>query len=272
MKDESVNSSFRFIATDLDGTLRAEQQPFSPRVIQAIKQSKLRGIRVVMATGRMFLTAEPFARELGLRDAIVCDNGATIRAFPSGEILYQKTIPLDLAREIAALRPDGATLMICWNGSFYTPHVTEDALRFVAQYRNLLHEIPDLDSPIGEPQKMLFISDPASTPRIFAQVCEKFGDRAQVVQSSVRYVEMTNAQVSKGKSIEWLANRWSIPCDRVIAIGDQDNDRSMVEWAGLGVAMGNAVASLKACADFIAPTAAEDGVALVIEKFVLGQT
>lgn len=93
---------------------------------------------------------------------------------------------------------------------------------------------------------------------------------AQVVRSYSHYVELTHPAVSKGKAIEWLARRWGIDRDQVIAMGDQDNDRSMVEWAGLGVAMGNAIDSLKNAAAFVAPSASEDGAAQVIEQFVLG--
>jgi Cof subfamily protein (haloacid dehalogenase superfamily) len=119
------------------------------------------------------------------------------------------------------------------------------------------------------PQKLVFVNDISVTERLFVELVARFGNRLQVVRSFDRYVEITNREASKGKAVEWLAQRWGIARDEVIALGDQDNDRSMIEWAGLGVAMGNAVEGVKAMADYIAPTASDDGVAEVIEKFVL---
>ncbi|MBI3913183.1 MAG: HAD-IIB family hydrolase, partial [Chloroflexi bacterium] len=97
------------------------------------------------------------------------------------------------------------------------------------------------------------------------------GTRLQVVRSFERYVELTHGDSSKGNAVKWLSAQWNIPREEIIAIGDQDNDRSMLEYAGLGVAMGNAIERLKSVAQFVAPSAAEDGAAVVIEKFILGR-
>ena len=91
----------------------------------------------------------------------------------------------------------------------------------------------------------------------------------QVVRASTRRVELTHIETSKGIAAACLASRWGIPREQVIGIGDQDNDRSLITWAGLGVAMGNAVEDVKAIAQFVAPSADEDGVAAVIEKFIV---
>lgn len=263
--------AYRLIAADLDGTLRAEGNPtFTPRVRAAVQRAHARGVRVVMATGRMFLTAEPFARDLGLTDPIVCDQGATIRDLQTGETLFGKRVPLDLVREVAAFANDDVTLIACSDEEFYTARLTDNATGFVKNYREHLHLLPDLAECLPrEPQKLVFVNDVTVTERLFVELTARFSERLQVVQSFERYVEITNREVSKGKAVEWLASRWGIARDEVIAIGDQDNDRSMIEWAGLGVAIGNAVESVKTLADYVAPTAADDGVAEVIEKFVL---
>ena len=97
----------------------------------------------------------------------------------------------------------------------------------------------------------------------------RFADSLQVVKSFDTYIEITHRDVSKAKAAEWLAERWGIAREQVLAMGDHENDRSMIEWAGLGVAMGNAISSVKAIADYIAPTDEEDGAAVAIEKYVL---
>ena len=261
--------AYRLIAADLDGTLRAEQQPYTPRVRSAVRQAQENGVRIVMATGRMFRTAAPFARELVLSSPIICDHGATIRDWQTGEVLFQQLVPLDLARQVIGWAPADVTVLACLNEEFYAPRASEDATRFVGSYHDHFHVVPDLAQSLwGEPQKIVFVNSEPATLRLLAELTHQFGDHLQVVQSFPRYVELTHCAVSKGNAVAWLAGRWGIPREGVIAIGDQGNDISMIQWAGLGVAMGNAVASVQAIADFIAPSAVEDGVAAVIEKFV----
>ena len=117
----------------------------------------------------------------------------------------------------------------------------------------------------------MFVNDAATTEHLHARLVDRFGTRLQVVRSFERYVELTHGAASKGNAVKWLSAQWNIPRAEIIAIGDQDNDRSMLEYAGLGVAMGNAIEGLKSVAQFVAPSAAEDGVAVVIENFLLGR-
>lgn len=260
---------FKLVVADLDGTLRANQQPFTPRLREAVRRAQERGVRVVIATGRMYRTSVPFARDLGL-STIICDHGATIRDVPSGKILFQKTVPLDLAREVIARASDDLGVLACIAEEFYTPRVSPSIEKFVDIYRDYLHIVPNLaDALPGEPQKIIFINDVAVTDSLFIELKIHFGQVLQVVQSHSTYVELTHRDTSKGNAAAWLASQWRIAREEVIALGDQDNDRSMIEWAGLGVAMGNAIERVKAIADFIAPSAEEDGAAVVIEQFVL---
>ncbi|MCI0476416.1 MAG: Cof-type HAD-IIB family hydrolase [Anaerolineales bacterium] len=262
--------SYKLIAADLDGTLRVDQQSFTPRLRDAVRRAQARDVRVVIATGRMYRTAAPFARELGMTSAIICDHGATIRDARSGKILFQKTVPLDLAREVIERASDDLAVLVCVAEEFYAPRLTANIEKFVSAYRDYLHVVPDLARALpGEPQKILFINDESVTDSLFVELKIRFGKELQVVQSYPTYVELTHRDVSKGNAVTWLARRWNIAREEVIALGDHDNDRSMIEWAGLGVAMGNAIERVKAIADFIAPSVDEDGAANVIEKFVL---
>jgi Cof subfamily protein (haloacid dehalogenase superfamily) len=261
---------YRLVAADLDGTLRAEQQPFTPRVREAVRMAQARGVRIVMATGRMSRTAMPFALDLGLTSPIVCDHGATIRDAQTNEFLLQRPIPVELARQVVAWTPADITVVVCANEEFCVPRATKDAARFAGRYHDHFHVIPDLAQSLQiEPQKIVFVNDEAVTTRLLAELKQQFDGRLQVVQSFARYVELTHLDVSKATAVAWLAQRWGIAREEVIAVGDQGNDISMIEWAGLGVAMGNAIESVKAIADYIAPSAAEDGVAAIIGKFIL---
>lgn len=265
--------AYQLVAADLDGTLRAEHKPFTPRVRAALKRAESRGVRVVMATGRMFRTAAPFAADLGLQTPLVCDHGATIHDVTTNEILYEKRVPLDLVREVCKVADGKLTLIACLDDEFYTQRATEDAVAFTGRFtQEHLHTVSNLGSFLTvAPQKLVFVNAQEITSRLFVDLTAHFGGRLQVVQSYVRYVELTHREASKGNAIAWLADRWQIRREQVIAIGDQHNDISMIQWAGLGVAMGNAVDSVKAAAGWVAPAAEEDGAAAVIERFVLDE-
>jgi Cof subfamily protein (haloacid dehalogenase superfamily) len=261
---------YRLIAADLDGTLHAEEQPFTPRVRAAVGMAQERGVRVVMATGRVSRTALSFARDLGLTSPVICNHGATIHEGQTSALLFQQTVPLELAREVIAWTPPDITVLVCAQEEFYVVRASEDAIAFVGRYHNHMHIVPDLAQSLQlEPQKIIFVNDEQVSTRLLGSLREQFGHRLHVVQSFSRYIEITHRDVSKASAVAWLAKRWGILREEVIAIGDQGNDISMIEWAGLGVAMGNGVESVKAIADYIAPSAEEDGVAHVIERFVL---
>jgi hypothetical protein len=188
----------------------------------------------------------------------------------TGETLMQLRMPVDLARQVIEYAPADLTLIACLDEEFYVSRLTEHATAFVGKYApKHLHPVGDLRSLERGPQKLVFVNEPDVSSRLLLDLTARFGAALQVVQSFPRYVELTHREVSKGSAVEWLARRWEIRREEVIAIGDQGNDCSMIEWAGLGVAMGNAVESVKAIANHIAPSAEEDGVAAVIDRFVL---
>ncbi len=262
--------SFRLLASDLDGTLMPLAQSFSPRLQAAVLRAQANGVRVVMATGRMYRSALPFARALGLTGPLICDQGGTIRDVQTDETLFQQTMPLDLARQVLAFVSDDMTVLVCLDEEFYTLRMTPEVVAFVETYRDHLHIVPELAHTLrAAPQKIVFVADALQATRLFNELRSQFGAVLQVVQSHPRFIELTHRDVSKGKAVEWLAARWQIPRDQVLAMGDHDNDRSMIAWAGYGVAMGNAIDEVKAIADFVAPNAEADGAAIVIEKFIL---
>jgi hydroxymethylpyrimidine pyrophosphatase-like HAD family hydrolase len=119
------------------------------------------------------------------------------------------------------------------------------------------------------PTKVLFVAQPDQVAPLLADLAARVGDRLVTTQSHALFGELTALGVNKGVALAELARQLDIPRDAVVAIGDQANDLEMVEWAGLGLAMGNAIAPLKAVANHILPTINEDGVAVAIEQFIL---
>ena len=98
---------------------------------------------------------------------------------------------------------------------------------------------------------------------------QQFARHAEVVQSHKMFIEIVPQGVNKGSALAWLAQHLGITQHEVMAAGDQGNDVSMVQWAGVGVAMGNAIPDVKQAADWIAPPVTEDGAVAILNRFIL---
>ncbi len=119
------------------------------------------------------------------------------------------------------------------------------------------------------PIKGLMIVEPGMGEEMAAELHAIFDGRLTVLRSHELFTEVTPPKASKGNALAFLAARYGISQAETLAVGDSDNDISMIRWAGLGVAMGNAAPEVIAAADWVAPPVAEDGLATIIERFVL---
>ena len=122
------------------------------------------------------------------------------------------------------------------------------------------------EAAASEPTKIVAIGEPEAIDHWTPLLKERFGDRLYVTKSISRFVEIANPQISKSKALSHLCERLGIKREEVIAFGDGMNDFDMIEWAGCGVAMGNAPDALKAVADRVTTHVREDGVACVLEE------
>ena len=263
--------TIKLIAMDMDDTLLDAQQQVGARTREAIRRAMDAGVAVTIATGRMFQSALPFAQELGIHLPLITYNGALIRRGVSGETLFHRPIATDLAQGLADLFQErGWYLQKYVDDRLYVAELDENA-KFYADYARV-EAIPlgaEFFQMREAPTKMLSMGDLDELNAIRAEVSERYGDRLYLASSKKRYLEMVDVRVNKGESLAFLAEMLGIAQEEVMAIGDSMNDVDMIEYAGCGVAMGNANATVRAAADFITATNSEDGVAVAIEKFVL---
>lgn len=263
------------LALDLDGTLMDEAMTIHDRVRQAVTQAQDHGVTVTLATGRMLESTVPFALHLAIQAPLICYQGGLIQAPDAPAPLYRATMDPDLVRDVLAWQAEFGWHMVLY---------ADDAL-FIAErqypesfYRDLLGAnlqwADDLVSVLEqhEPIKFLFIAEATQADGIETAMRHRFEGHMEIVRSHANFVEGNPLGVSKGEALRRLADYLRIPQDRVMAIGDQGNDVSMIGWAGLGVAMGNSSPSAKAVADWIAPTVMDNGAAVAIERFVLGDS
>jgi len=130
---------------------------------------------------------------------------------------------------------------------------------------------PDLATVVLKhaPTKLLFVATPARVTQALAGLSESFAGILTVLRSHANFGELTPLHVSKGTALAGLAAQLGLSAEQVMAIGDQENDLPMIRWAGLGLAMGNAIQAVKAVASAVIPPVSQDGVAWAIEHYIL---
>lgn len=270
----------RLVALDLDGTVFNDQKEISSRTLQAIQAALAKGVDVLPATGRT-VTGVPreFADIPGVRYALT-SNGASVVDLQTGERLVNLPFEETLAeRTLDLVMPFGGMLSVFINGESYTAAETSgDGLEMVppnlrAYFRKTRNLVPDMHKVMQEHPREIekfSILYPTEAQRdaawaAVAAACPEL----ELTSSIERNMEINAPGISKGRGLMALAQRLGLATEQVMAVGDSGNDRTMIEMAGLGVAMGNATEEIKAAADVITEDNNHDGVALAIKKYVL---
>ena len=263
----------RLLATDLDGTLMGDDMVLkSQRVRRAVRAAQERGVVVTLATGRMFDYATPFARELGITAPLICYQGGLIQAAGADVPLYRATMDPDLVREVLEVQARWG-----WHFVLYADDKVflDERRHSDAFYLDMLGQrlvwVDDLLTVLDrhEPVKFLVFVKPHEAEQVETTLRQGFGGRMELSRSHALIVEGNPQGVSKGDALRRLAAHLNVAQAEVMAIGDQDNDTSMIVWAGIGVAMGNGSPGVKEVADWIAPPMVEDGAAVAIDRFIL---
>jgi Cof subfamily protein (haloacid dehalogenase superfamily) len=258
------------VACDLDGTLLAADLVIRERTQQAIAAARFAGVRVAIATGRMFQSALPYAQAAGIVEPIVCYQGAAVVDPATREFLRHEPIPLPAAREaIAVVQKLGYTLNAYVDDELYVAAVTPEAERYAVFQHLQIHVVGDLRAWLSAPPtKLVAVGEPKQMDALKATVVPLLGDRLHISKSLPIFLEFSRKGITKGSGLAFLADRLGIEQARVVAFGDAENDVELLEWAGYGVAVANADDGLRTLADLVCPSADEEGVAQVLEAYL----
>jgi hypothetical protein len=264
-------STYRLVVADLDGTVRSRALGITPGVRAAVAAAQGLGVRVCIATGRMWPSAAPWIRSLGADSPVILYNGGQVLDFAAGRLLYDRRLPRALAgRALDVLRREPeAQIHLYLHDRVYVerPHPLTEA--YAADDGVSYEVVPAFEPLLGEdPHKLLIIGPPDRIQALGRAVSEA-GLPVHAVQSEPQYLEILPAGVSKGAALRAMLDGLGIPPAEVVAVGDNWNDLEMIEAAGLGVAMGHAPAGVRARADHVVGTSEEEGVREVLERFVL---
>jgi Cof subfamily protein (haloacid dehalogenase superfamily) len=263
---------YKLLALDLDGTVVGADLIIPASVRAGVQRLQANGVHVTIATGRMYGAALPFARQLDIRDPIICYQGALLRHPQSGEIYAHITMPGEPAAEAAAVLIAKDIFVVAYiNETLYVAAQRPELdlyLRFHPEQTEVVIE-PNLPELIAahSPTKILFVAEPDLVGRTLAELAPQFAGRLDTTRSHELFGELTAIEVSKGAMLAKLAEQLGIAREEVVAIGDQENDISMIRWAGLGLAMGNAIPAVRAIAAEVLPSITEAGVAYAIARY-----
>lgn len=261
--------SYKIVAIDLDDTIIDSGHQISARAQKKVKEAIDKGIAIVISTGRTYMGAKKYIDLLQLNSPSITCGGAMIMD-GNGKPLFQSLLKHETVKALLHFAKDNDVHAQVYFGNDYFFFEDNDSARdYAVSYGfpgianpGLLEET-DLSTP-----KVLFIAPEEKLITLQNELAAVYTD-LNIVRSKPTYLEFTNPEASKGRALAFITEYLGCSREEVIAIGDGEIDISMIEYAGLGIAVENALPSVKAAADMITHSNDEDGVAYVLEKFVL---
>ena len=270
--DGKARRRFDLVALDLDGTLLSSDKRLSLKAIEAVKQVRQRGIKVVLATARPPRTVLEIYNHLGLNTHQVNYNGALIQHPEHDTFLRHEPLSPDLAYAICTVaRKTDRTCIIAlevldkWYTDKHDPTLeTETSKKFKPDY------VGPLLKPLKKPITKLMVMAPPERMAVIRNVLhERYADAAMFVMNEDHLTQIAHHQADKGRALAFLCDKYGIDPKHTLAIGDGTNDVGMLRFAGLGVAMGNAPPEVQGAADIIGPTNDDEGVERTLRRYLL---
>jgi Cof subfamily protein (haloacid dehalogenase superfamily) len=271
-------AGIELLIVDIDGTIAGKSNQVTTRVKQAIRDAQSLGVKVGIATGRMYKSALRFHHEIGADVPLMAYQGAWIQDPATGVTHRHNPVPVEIARELIDYfeQPhllDKLSIHVYRDDCLYVRRIDTDTELYIGRSGIGVTPIPDLREVLTDrPTKILAMSeDTALIQTLLQDLRQQYSQSELHVTTSVPiFLETTQAGVNKGTAIDFVATELlGIATENVMAIGDNYNDVEMLSYAGIGVAMGNAPEDVRQIADWVAPDIEGDGVAVAIEKFIL---
>lgn len=292
---------YKLVAIDLDGTMLNQYGVVTPATKTAIKKAIQKGTEVIIASGRPIDSIKTIAKEIGSNHYFIAGNGALIYDIQKEEIIYDKFLPKQKVLEI---------IKICEENSIsYNVYTDQTILATALKYNVLYYQKENLKKEESKQTKISiidnlyeYVKNKEEEKFLKMTICD---DNKAVFQSIIRklrkiegievldvshmsrktikqgteeikmeyyYTEITVKNVDKWEAIQFLMQKLQIPKEEVMAIGDNMNDKKMIQEAGLGIIMEGSTPEVMKIADYVTASNKEDGVAKAIDKFVLAKS
>ncbi|MEW6182859.1 MAG: Cof-type HAD-IIB family hydrolase [Bacillota bacterium] len=262
----------KLIAADLDDTLLDPGLNITPRVKEAVKGALERKVSVVIATGRMFCAALPFARELSLETPLITYQGALVKD-RAGRVYFYQPVPLELAQDVIThLAPTGFHIQAYVDDTLCMPRLSPEGERYARLSGVIPRIVGDLLRYLNvPPTKVLMVAPEEEIDKLLPGLLKRYAGRLHVSKSKPHFLEFSHPEATKGEALKRLATAFDLKREEIMAVGDSYNDIPMLDFAGTAVVVGNAREEIKSHATYVTAPNSEDGVAAAIEKLVLGK-
>lgn len=263
----------KVLVLDIDGTLTNSKKEITPATKQAIQGLMERGQKVILASGRPTPGMRRYEEELELDKYggyLLSFNGARIVECRTGQIVYQRLLPLTILPGLYGFAQKNGCGLITYLGSeVISAFPVDKYVEIEARINGLpVREVPNfLDFVDFDINKCLMTAEPEKAKQLENQLQEKYGSIASIYRSEAFFIEIMPKDVDKAASLDRMLPAIGASRENTVCCGDGFNDISMLQYAGVGVAMGNAQQAVKDAADYITATNDEDGLVQVIEKF-----
>lgn len=263
----------RLIAFDLDDTLLDSTGEIPESAARLVTGLQKGGVLISIITGRNYPASKRFVEALGIKSPCGFLNGAVILDPLTSEVISSQPIDPESAEGIVAVAEDaGIHVNYYWDGMIYCKEKTQ----YAQAYENMTGiQIAIVDSLKGRaalapPEKMILMADHETLELLQKQLTSTYGDRVSLSFSKPEYLEVYDQRVSKGTALQRIAANHGVEQADTAAFGDGGNDIPMLQWAGIGIAMGNATQEVQAAAGFTTLTADADGIVHGIRKYLMG--
>lgn len=269
--------SVKAVALDLDGTLTNARKEVTPRVLDAVRRAALAGVSIVLASGRPLVGMAHVADALGLNRIggyVLSNNGSKIVEWRSKDVVLDRVLPREAVLACCeAAHRFGATALCYDEKGLYSE---DPSATYVEKERfnnsAIATRVDDLAETVRwDPNKMMVVGEPDILRPTLEWLQSRLKGMASVFLSEPYFIEIAPPGIRKDAALGILMGHLGMSLDDLMAVGDGFNDIPMLDCAGLAVAMDNAYPEVKEHADWVAPSNEEDGVAVAIDRFVLGE-
>lgn len=290
---------YKIVAIDLDGTLLNSFGEITPNTKAVLKKAIEKGVQVVLASGRPVSAIENIANEIGAEEYLISGNGALVYDIKEKKIVYDKFLSKEQVLEIVDICEENSIYCnvyteqeviaksLNYNVLFYhkenakKPEGKRTNINIVSNLRKYIEELSAdskfLKVTVCDPNRLIFNGiirklrniDTIDVLDVSHMSRKTIKDGTDDVQIEYFYTEITNNNVNKWSAIEYLLEKENVKPEEVMAIGDNVNDKEMIQNAGLGVVMGNSSPQMKEMADIVVSDNNSDGIVEAVEKFIL---
>ena len=259
----------KMIALDLDNTLLEKNLTISKETLSLLQKCNEKGITIAISTGRIFNSAAKYAEIIGKNTKIVCYNGCLVTTADHKE-LFSANLSVNAMKQIIDFsKENNLYCQFYLDNKILVEKVTENTTIDPDLYNTTAIEVGDFNKINLTPSpKGMIVARPEDVPNYISMLSNYINENVYIAQSQPYLIEIMPPKVNKSSSLQILCNHLGILPADVMVCGDNTNDSEMLKWAGIGVAVSNAVDEVKEIADYVCVNERSLGVAEAIEKFV----